>query len=497
MLGLLALLPFLIYIPSLWNGFVHWDDGLLITENPWIQGLSWINVRHAFTSYDPELYIPLTFLTYQLNYAIAGLSPWIYHLTNLLLHIANVLLLYSVVLQLTTKKTAAFAAALLFAVHPLHTEAVAWAAERKDVLSTAFLFLTFALFLRYRTTGRRGWYTLAIGSFFLGLLAKVSILTAPLILIALDWTEERVSLKRSALDSLPFWGLSILFGIISLFGKLPQGSFLYDKLLIGARALTFLLQKLLFPWGLTVFYPYTQPISLMTPDIFFSVVVVIAMSGMCMWTTRWSRWPLFAWLFFLLLVIPSFPNMLKGRNLALDAYITTDHYAYAASFGPLLLAGLFFNWMQEQWRTWAWSGLAAITIIFSMLVYRQSLFWKDSETLFRHAIAVSPMSYVAHQNIGTILGKRGDLDGAMQEYAAALKIRPDAITYYNIGQIMEDRGRTEDAIAAYWAAVETSPVEVDAWKRLLVIGNTTEVRAALQTAAEENPDNPEVGALLQ
>ena len=470
----LAVLPLLLYAHSLGNGFVGWDDGLLITENPWIQGLTWANIRHAFTSYDPELYIPLTLLSYQMNFAIAGLEPWIYHLTNLLLHTGNVLLLYAIILQLTKKQSVAFAAALLFAVHPLHTEAVAWAAARKDVLSTFFLFATLASFLRYRANEKTTWLLLSIVMFALGLLAKVSILTAPFILIAMDWVEGNVILsgakdRKAIKDSIPFFSLSILFGIISMFGKIPQSMFLSDKLLIGARATELLLQKLLLPWNLTVFYPYTQPIALTTANIFFSVVIVLAITAGCVWAMRWNRWALFSWVVFLLLIIPSFTNIAKGKNYLLDVYVTTDRYAYAASLGSLLLAGLVFDEVLQRWK-WIGRGLlTSVTIILSILAYRQSLTWKNSEALFRHAIAVSPNSYVAHQNLGTIIGKRGDIDGAMLEYEAALKIRPDGTTYYNIGQILEYEGDTASAIEAYRKAVELSPWEGEAEERLKIL----------------------------
>ncbi|NOS67108.1 MAG: tetratricopeptide repeat protein [Candidatus Peribacteraceae bacterium] len=465
----LAALPLLLYARSLGNGFVNWDDGLLIVDNPWIQGLSWMNIRHAFTSYDPELYIPLTLLSYQVNYAAAGLSPWIYHLTNLILHVVNVLLLFTITMQLTRRKTVAFAAALLFAVHPLHTEAVVWAAARKDVLSTAFLFLTLASFLRYRATEKRGWHALSIVSFGLGLLSKVSILTAPLVLMMIDWRPGQISFRKSLRDALPYFGLSVIFGLISLFGKVTRSAFLYDKILIGAKAAILLLGKLIFPWNLTIFYPYTQNISLMNPDLMFAVLTVIAITGVCIWLTKWNRWPLFVWIIFLFLLAPSFQNIAKGRNELLDVYVTSDRYAYAASLGPLLLFGLFFDEIRKRWKWTAWSVLAAVCVLLSVMTYRQSLTWKDSEALFRHAVEVSPDAYIAHQNLGTIAVRRGDIDEGLREYQEVLKIRPDAVTYYNIGLIMEHEGDIPAAIEAYRKAVETSPLEEDAAERLRIL----------------------------
>lgn len=488
-LAVLVLVPLLLYIPSLGNGFVNWDDAALITDNPWIRGFTWPNIRHAFTSYDPELYVPLTLVSYQLTWLIGGVTPLFYHAGNLLLHIANGILVFGIALQLTKRRDVAAATALLFAVHPLHTEAVAWASARKDVLSTLFLFMALWSFLRFRATELRKWHALSVIAFALGLLSKVSILTAPFVLIAIDWLQGRVPFRKAVTDAAPFFALSVIFGVISIFGKMSQSALVQAKILIGIRALGFLLQKLLLPWGLTALYPYTQPISLFTPDIFFSAIVVIAITALCIWLAcrapesrrTTGAWPLFAWIVFVFLILPSFTNLTKGKNYLLDVYVTSDRYAYAASLGPLLLAGLLFAYAHERLSNAAHKGaaycaptiLTGVTIIFCILAYRQSLTWKDSETFFRHMLTVSPNSYIAHQNLGTILGRRGDFDGALEEYKAVLHIRPDGETYYDIGQILEHDGNIPVAIEAYKEAVKVSG-DKDAAARLKALTGSEE-----------------------
>lgn len=463
----LAMLPILLYATSLWNGFVNWDDGPLILENPWIRGLTWENIRHAFTSYDPELYVPLTLTSYQMTYMIGELNPFWFHGGNLLLHVINVLLVYMITFKLTRRLPAAIAVGLLFAVHPLHVEAVVWAAARKDVLSGTFLLLTFLSFLKFRETTSRKWYAASLLSVSCGLLSKVSIITAPLLIPGIDWLQGRMPLRRALRDALPFVGLSVLFGIISFFGKVTNTSFTYEKILIGAKAVIFLLQRIFLPWNLTALYPYTQPISLTNPDLLFSLFGVTALTACSIYAVRWSRWLFFGWTFFLLLIIPSFANAMKGRNELLDVYITSDRYAYIASLGPLLLIGLLFDELARRWRTCAWATLFGVVCVLSVLTFRQSRTWRDSETFFRHAVAVSPNSYIAHQNLGTIAVRRGDIDEGLREYMKVLKIRPDAVTYYNIGLIMESRDDIPAAIEAYRRAVETSPLEEEAAERLL------------------------------
>src|SRR3989338_4850543 len=177
--GVLFAALFIVYGHSLWNGFVNWDDGLLIYENPIVQEFSFRSIYTAFTSYDPELYIPLTLLSYQWNHVVGGLNPFVYHLTNLILHAFNALFVAWIALLLGKNKWIAAVTGLIFALHPLHTEAVVWASSRKDVLAAFFALLSIGLYLLYQESGDRRSYLGSLVMFLLALLSKVSVILLP------------------------------------------------------------------------------------------------------------------------------------------------------------------------------------------------------------------------------------------------------------------------------------------------------------------------------
>lgn len=472
-------LAFVVYAQSLGNDFVTWDDRLLIVDNPIVHGLHWSNIVAAFTSYDPELYIPLTFLSYQVNYAIHGLQPFGYHLVNLLLHTANTILVYGIVASLTNAKSITHKAnndfstalhplcvALLFAAHPLHTEAVVWAAARKDVLSAWFFLLAVLLYVRSNKYQTRYWWSVAM--FALALLSKVSVLAWPLLIPLLDWYRGEEWSKGTWKRTVPYFGLSIIFGAVALGGKIANTGFLWEKILIGCRAVTLLLQKFFWPAHLSALYPFTQPIGIATPALGFSVLFVAVVSVAVLWLA-WKndmRLPIVAWAWFLLLLAPSMSNIFKGHNELLDIYVTSDRYAYLPSVGLFLAGAWGVGRAVEKMPRAAYGTISLIVLFFCILTYRQSLVWNNTLTLFTHVSAVQPNSYVAWNNIGTEYVNRGRLNDGLQAYSKALAIRDDATTWYNVGQILRAQGKNELAMQAYENAVRSSPLEADALRAL-------------------------------
>jgi len=474
-----------VYGRSLGNGFVTWDDGSLITENPLIRSLSPSSIFGAFTSYDPELYVPLTILSYQFNYLVAGLHPFIYHFTNLALHILNVFGVVWVVFLLCKRKSVAIAVGLLFAVHPLNTEAVAWASARKDVLATVFFLLTIGWYVRFLRTGAQRYRFWSVMAFLLALLSKVTVILTPVMLLLIDWYEGR-SLDREAVkEKWPHLLLAVLFGMIAWFGKATSGSFFFEKVLIGMKSIIFYPMKLLWPMHLSAIYPYTSPIALSTPDLFFSTAAVIALCAV-VYIFRRHRVIVFAWIFYFLMLLPTLTNITRGRNELLDVIFASDRYAYIPIIALLLLAGLFFAFLRDRWQHIADGGLALLLCALAVAAHAQSLTWKDSRSLFTQVLACYPDSYVSHTNIGTELYKEGDVSGAMGEYEKAVSIRPDGTAYYNIGQIHLSYGRTSDAIAAFRKSIEASQKDPDPFTYLGVLlleqGNSVEAQSLLTQA---------------
>jgi hypothetical protein len=313
---------------------------------------------------------------------------------------------------------------------------------------------------------RMYWWSVLV--FLLALLSKVSIITWPVLMALMDWYRgeswNREMLKRV----LPYVVLSFIFGIIALGGKIANTGFLYEKFLMGCRAITLLLQKFFWPSHLSALYPFTKPISLFTPELGFSVLFFLFVSFVVLWLAwkRGVKLPLFAWAWFLLLLAPSFSNITKGHNELLDIYITSDRYAYLPSMGLLLVAGWIIAKLEDRFPKTLYASVFFVLFVFSFLSYRQSLIWKNTLTLFTHVSEVEPSAYVAWSNIGTEEVRRGRLHEGLQAYTKSLQIRDDATTWYNVGQILRAQGKIDMAKEAYERAVESSPLEEDA-KRVL------------------------------
>ncbi len=490
------------YLSSLRNDFVEWDDYALIVNNPVVQELSAASIRHAFTSYDPELYVPLTTLSYQINHLIGGLDPFVYHLTNLLLHIANVLLVTLIMMQLGIRGRTALIVGGLFALHPLQAEAVAWASARKDLLSAFFALASTAAYLRYRRNASRGWYGSGIALFFCGLLSKVSVAPLPLVFLCIDWYQERRIDKKAMLEKLPHALLSIVFIIIAMAGKETGSLFLWEKFLLGCKAILFYILKFFVPTDLSVLYPYTAPLSLFTPDLFVSVMLTLAITiiVLMLFHVRRMRAPLFAWAWYLLFLLPTFNNAARGHNELLDLYFASDRYVYLSLVAILFLIALCIEkWIDRYPAVIA--GIALVTAVtFGALTYNQARVWNTTFSLFWHATEARPDSYVAHSNVGTQLYKQGKIDEALAEYALALKIRSDATTWFNAGQILILQDKKENAMAAFRQAIEASPLEIDAHLQLarlhLERGERDEAIRILEAAKEIAPERADVQELL-
>ena len=502
-LGLVSLffvLTLSVYGASLQNDFVRWDDGLLIYENNAVREMSLGSLKTAFTTYDPELYIPLTLLSYKVDYALGGRNPFLYHLHNLVLHTLNAVLVTAVLFLFLRNKWLAILGGVLFAVHPLHTEAVVWASARKDLLSTFFFLsslLTYLLYCRasstladarsaqHDTAGplRQGsgqaptkkvlqLYITSLLLFFLGLLSKVMVLTLPVVLLLVDWKEGRKWDRKMLLEKVPYFVLSVLFGIVALYGKreVTSSATLVETLLMSFKSTVFYLQKLFLPTNLSVLYPYTEAIRISSPDFFLPLLVLLAL-GACpelcrrafpAFSFRYTRELLFGFLFFLITLLPTFVNFSKGG----DYYFASDRYAYLPSLGILfLLASVVERSLfrpgryQEVRQRLRGAGVlfGIVLLLFIGLTFRQSLVWADTMTLFEKAIAEYPNAYRARNNLANAYRRQGLLDEAITEFEAALSIREQPKTLSNLGAVYRRQGRMTDALKQYERALAIAP----------------------------------------
>lgn len=505
-IGGVTLLVLAIYGRSLFNDFVLWDDNLLVLENSISHGLSFENIGKAFTTYDPDLYVPLTFISFQINYLIGGLHPFIYHLTNVLLHTGSTILVGWVVLLLagrsspprsegwlSKKKSVAVFTALLFAVHPINVEAVAWVSARKDLLSGFFFLLSLGCFLRFRENGRRNWYGLSVGCFLLGLLSKVSILGLPFILLLCDWYQGRRITKRTLIETAPFFLLSISFGIASIFGKMGGSQTMFAKLLVGAKATVFSLLHLVIPVGYSVVYPFTGEALILRIDLLLPLIAVIAVSIAV--TFKRKRFPAvcFGWWWFMVMIAPSFLTAAKGKDVISALYVTSDRYVYLASVSVFLVAALLLEWIPGLTSRVRLVTIAVIVIILGNLSAMQSMVWKNTDALLSHTLAIYPDSEIAHNNLGAYYDSLGKHDLAAREYTAAVESGGTSDAWFNVGVTAMQEKRTKDAITAFTKAVEMRPgfaiAQINLGALLIDTGRLQEAVDHLLIAQTVDPGN--------
>ena len=465
-----VLLPLLltIYGSSLGNDFVNLDDNILVTDNRAVSSPSLASYTFIFTTFDPELYIPLTFVSYKIDYLIHQYDPFVFHLTNLLFHVGNSLLVTWIAWTLLRGKkwTAtdrsrptwpALLVGVLFAIHPLNTESVVWISARKDVLSAFFGLLSWAFYLRDREDPKQRSRWLSVLFFALGLLSKVSIAPLPIILLLCDWKEK--SLDRSALKRIaPYLLLSVIFIIVALIGKqtnLSAASSAHAFLLAPFSAV-FYLHKLLLPTNLSVLYPYTKPLTFLSPDVLLPLGLMIFLVAMAIATLRRTREIAFGAALFLILLAPSFLNALRGG----DFYFASDRYAYLPSIGMFFLLAMLIQWIMERKPSANQILIPAIIILtigLGFLAHRQSAIWKNSRTLFEHALKLYPNAQVAYVKVGGELMDEGKTEEARHYFQQSIEIRRNERALYNLALLEMEAGRNDEALRLNEEAIALNP----------------------------------------
>jgi len=453
------LLPWIVFGHALRQGFAAIDDSFLIVNNPIVHGLDAKRVWLAFTTFDPELFIPASLLTFQLNWVLGGGSALPFHLTNILLQSVNAVLVGALLFSWTKRRTLSLAAALLFAVHPLHTEAVVWAAGRKDLLSTLFLLTAYLGFRRFQETRRAFPWILSLLSFLLALLSKALAVTLPVILFldVLLLRKER-PLKTACIALIPFAALSMAFLWIASLGKerILASSTLFETFVMAQKSSVFYLQKFLFPTGLTVIYPYQGAISLQLPTFFVPLLINIVLLSIAVW--QWRRRPMvsFGVLFYFVTLAPTFFNFHKGDFL----FFAVDRYAYIPSIGLLLvlltLGAELFDRVRVP-HVIRWSLLSLAILALGILSIRQTKIWDTPDTLFGRAIALYPESVSARIAMGSVLRERNQLPEAFEVLHDGARFSDHPALNVEAGMVYSASGQVEDAREQFRMALKKNP----------------------------------------
>ena len=478
--GMLAAAAF---FPAMGNGFLF-DDDELILRNPFVTGgLSAENVRWAFSSFHGGNWIPLTWLSHQLDVTTWGLNPAGHHLTSVLLHAGNVALLFAVMRVLTGSVWASALLAVLFGVHPLRVESVVWVSERKDVLSMSFFLFGVGAWRRYAASPGHGRLAVVTALFACGLMAKPMLVTFPFVLLLLDWWPlgrwqglrgrygAAGAAGRLLGEKTPLFALAGAASVLALIAQRHAGAMApLQGVMLGARLGNALvssvsyLGKTVWPVDLSPLY---QHAGRLVPVWQWAgaLALVVVITAAAVRAARRQPWFATGWLWFLGTLVPVIGVVQVGVQAL------ADRYTYLPAVG--LSLALVWGGV-EALRRWPTArpflvvGSAAVVATLSVATWLQSGVWRDGVTLFTHAVRVEPDNWLAHNNLGKYLIERQRWTEAMGEILAALRLNPgNGMAHYNLAVILAQAGRDQEAIAEYRETLQLEPAFFEA---LLEIG---------------------------
>ena len=461
--------------------FVGYDDELYVTKNLNVQkGFTAKGVKWAFTSFHSANWHPITWLSHMLDCELYGLNPMGHHWTNVELHIANTLLLFFILFKMTGALWRSAFVAALFALHPLHVESVAWVAERKDVLSAFFGMMALLAYCRYTKQPSLVGYLLIILFLSMGLMAKPMLVTLPFLFLLLDfWPLERfrfATVSRLILEKVPLLVPVVISGYLTFMAQQSSGAVKpLEAFSLTVRIANAFISyvsyavKAIWPHNLTVFYPHpgnTLPLW----QVFGAILLVGGASFLAIRSLK--KYPYIAvGLFWYLGMLVPVIGLVQVSSQAM-----ADRYTYIPMTGLFIIIAWGFSDISRAWHYQKIVSVLSAVIVLSVLTtctFFQLGYWKDSITLFEHAINVTDNNYLAHNNLGAALLEKGKLDKAVLHIKEALRIEPGCkAALYNLGAALSAQGKLDEAVLHYNNMLKINP------KDAIVHNNLADVLSA-------------------
>src|SRR5438067_1618274 len=524
----LAVLTWVVFGQLLQYDFINYDDPRYVYENTNItKGLTIGGIAWAFTHIHSMNWHPLTTISHMLDCQLYGLKPGAHHFTNVLLHSIVAILLLLVLQRMTGGPSgtgsiwrSAFVAAV-FAIHPLRVESVAWIAERKDVLSGVFFMLTLLTYFRYVRVRSIGHYLTVLFMFALGLMCKPMLVTLPFVLLVLDyWPLGRIRGQKSdvsghenlvmlVVEKIPLVGLSAISSVVTFLAQ--RGAVGWTEQLpvlarINNAVVTYAayMWQMLWPVKLAVFYPHPES-RLPLWEIILCLLLLIGITAAAVVLRKQRPYFITGWLWYLGMLVPVIGIVQVGSQAR------GDRYTYLPHVGLYLLVTWAMTDLSVSWRhRRAILGIAAATIIIVLAWYAsvQTSYWKNSESLWSHTLAVTEGNAtarsrynhdnaLAHNNLGNALEQKGLLDEAMFHYRKAVELSPDyADAEYNLGRALFRKGQIDEAIACWQKTLSIHPDDADAHANLgdalLRKGLVRDAAAHYERSLEIAPRSPAI-----
>ena len=515
LLLIILTVTFISFYESLQNDFTNWDDNFYVTGNKNIRELSLENIKNIFAISETDrdevfvktLYTPLPVFSFALEYHFFGLNPRVYHTTNLIIHMLNCILVFCLIYLMVRNKLISFLVSLLFGIHPLHVESVAWISERKDLLYSFFFLISLTGYIYYLQTKNRIYYYISVVSFLLSLLGKPMGVTLPVLLIVYDYLYVRREITLKVLmEKIPYFILSFIFSIITFIVPVmdkspePPRSLLHNIFIASYGLIFFYPFKLLIPCKLSAIYPHPPGkdlpwIFLISPVILFLFAVIIIPP------LTYRKKILFALLFYVITILPAI------QIFPIPPGIAADRYSYIPSLGLFYITASFINWYYHYNMSVIKKAsiiilLVIVTFTLSFLTIERCKIWKNGMTLwndtlkkypiaeayynrgmlyelqgdylkalddFTEAVKIYTLYDAAYNNRGNIYYKLGQYDRAIEDYNRALKIKPVAKIYKNRGLSYSATGNYTRALEDYSKAINLDPDSIEAYQNRGII----------------------------
>ena len=502
--GLLAgFAVFVAFAPALRNGFVGYDDPDYVVDNPHVRtGLTARTAAWALTAAHANNWHPLTWMSHALDVSLFGMAPAGHHLTSVLLHVVNTLLLFVWLHGLTGRMGRSLFVALAFGLHPLHVESVAWIAERKDPFSTLFWMLALLAYTSYARRPGIARYLLVSMLLALGLMSKQMLVTLPLALLLLDWWPLGRGLnRRTVLEKVPLLALSAMASAAALWAQRAGGALAStDQLPLPLRlsnaTVSYLryVAKFAWPTHLSVSYPLSSS-GIPTWKVAACLAVLVAVSILVVALRRRFPWLAAGWGWYMVTLIPVIGIVQVGMQAM------ADRYMYVPMIG--LLIAIAWQAAESFHGRWVAVPAAAVLALWGMATWQQVHVWRDGLTLFEHAVAATPESFVAHDNLGVELDRRGRYEEALAQYGETLRLKPGdrngmrnyAMANFAKGERLTAAGKVEESLAAYREAIAADPALASAHMALGValsaLGRNQEARRQFEQTVQLDPSNAE------
>ena len=480
---LLIGLVILVFLPAGGNQFVNFDDPVYIYANAFVQqGYTPSSLHWAFTTFEGGFWHPLTWLSIMLDCSLFGVHAGGHHWMSVVLHAVNTALIFLVFYKMSSAFWRSAFVAVLFGLHPLHVESVAWASERKDVLSTLFFLLSLWAYGSFATEKQKSgkqkaeipsieapkYYLLSLLCFTLGLMTKSMVVTLPVILLLLDWWPlERIrrdgwQAKISGLmrEKIPFFALSLISGLITILAQksvdaLPSSSQFPIPARLANAVLSYAtyLRQTILPFDLAVYYPYPKSFS---PLVVGGVVMAMALATIAIIRVSPRRpYLAFGWLWYLVTLLPVIGLIQAGGQAHADRY---TYVPLVGVFAAFAWAGFELSKALPYQRVVLSVISASVICVCALLTRKQISYWKDSETLFAHTIGVTKENETAHCNLGSALATEGRLDEAIVQFKEALRLLPNyGEARSNLGAALAKNGQVDEGLGYLQEAVSQVP----------------------------------------